>query len=274
MEVSDIMIMEYKDKKLIEYLLPGGKYRIDFGSGCGDMIMWYPQYEYLKRIYPECHFDLYCESGQEKIWGTVFDRDETSYDQVFHLNFPMSEGSDLRKAEKSGLEEIGFTSEQIAEIPELATIPLCPAPGGHVEPNLVGVHYHGTALPDSVGCPEPIAKQIWQEVKEAGYKPIETHMLHVYHNPANILFDFVDFHMRDTTATLSNLFGLIQRLEAFIGVASGPVVAAMSIMPERTMYLEKNHPLETYISDERVQSVNVMDYQSGSVCEWLGGLRK
>ena len=268
------MIMEYTNKKIVEYLKPGGRYRIDWPCGCGDLIMWYPQFEYLKKIYPQCHFDLYCESGQEKIWGTVFDRDEAPYDHVFHLNFPMSEGSNLRKAEKSALEELGLTSEQIAEIPELATIPPCPAPGKWVEliPNLVGVHYHGTALPNSVGCPEPVARQIWQEVKDAGYVPIETHFCHVYHNPVNVLYDFVDFHMRDTVATLSNLFGLIQRCQAFIGVASGPVVAAMSIMPERTMYLEKMHPLKTYISDPRVESVNVMSYENGSICKWLGGL--
>ncbi len=274
MEVFFLMIMEYSEKKIVEYLKPGGRYRIDWPCGCGDLIMWYPQYEYLKKIYPQCHFDLYCESGQEKIWGTVFDRDEIPYDEVFHLNFPMSEGSELRKAEKSGLEEIGFTPEQIAAIPELAIIPACPAPGGHVDSNLVGVHYHGTALPDSVGCPEPVARQIWQEIKEAGYIPVETHFIHTFHNSVNVLYDFVDYHMRDTTATLSNLFGLLQRLQAFIGVASGPVVAAMSIMPERVMYLERNHPLKTYISDTRVQSVNVMDYKQDSICEWLGGLDK
>lgn len=266
--------MEYSKKKLVEYIKPGGIYRIDFGCGVGDLIMWYPQFEYLQKTYPDCHFDLYCESGQEKIWGTVFDRDEAPYDHVFHLNFPMSEGSNLRKAEKSGLEELGLTPEQIAEIPELAKIPPCPAPGGWVDriPNLVGIHYHGTALPNSVGCPEPVARQIWQEVKQAGYIPIETHFIHVFHNSVNELFPWIDFHMRETTATLSNLFGLLQRLQAFIGVASGPVVAAMSIMPERVMYLERNHPLKTYISDKRVQSVSVMDYKSGSVYEWLEGL--
>ncbi len=266
------MIMEYSKKKLIEYLKPGGKYRIDWGCGCGDMIMWYPQYEYLKKIYPDCTFDLYCESGQEAIWGTVFDRDETPYDHVFHLNFPMSEGSDLRKAEKSGLEEIGFTPEQIAVIPELATLPQCPAPGGWVDKlsaQLIGVHYHGTALPNSVNCPEPVARQIWQEVKQAGYTPIETHLIHLYHNPVNELYPWIDFHVRDTTATLSNLFGLIQRCQAFIGVASGPLVVSLATMPERTMYLERNHPLKTYISDERVGVVNVMEYQSGSVLRWL-----
>ena len=269
------MIMEYKNKKLVEYIKSGGKYRIDWGCGCGDLIMWLPNYEYLKKIYPDCHFDLYCESGQEELFGTVFDRDEAPYDEVFHLNFPMSEGSDLRKAEKCALTEIGFTPEQIKEIPELATLPDCPPPGLWVDKldGLVGLHFHGTALPESVGCPEPVARQIWQEVKQAGKIPIETHYIHTFHNPVNVLFSWIDFHMRETKATLSNLFGLIQRLDAFIGVASGPLVAALATYPERVMYLEKNHPLKTYMSDERVGVVNVLDYQAGSVLAWLEGLR-
>lgn len=257
-----MMIMEYKDKKLVEYIKPGGKYRIDFGCGLGDMIMWHPIFEYLVGKFPDAHFDLYCESGQQKVWGTVFDRDETPYDQVFHLNFPMSEGSDLRKAEKCALEEIGLTPDEVATIPEVATLPAMPSP-------LVGVHFHGTALPGSVNCPEPVAKQIWQEIKDYGLVPIETHFTHVFHNPVNERFPWIDVSARNYKATLENLFGLIQRCRAFIGVASGPLVVALSTMPERTMYLERKHPLRTYISDERVASANVMDYEIGSVKRWL-----
>lgn len=256
------MITEYKTKKLIEYLKPGGKYRIDWGHGLGDLIMWYPLYERLKQIYSQCHFDLYCECGQEAIWGTVFDRDETGYDEVFSLDYPMSEGSNMMKTTKCAIDELGLSLEQIADITEVTTIPPFPSP-------LVGIHYHGTALPHSVGCPEPVAQQIWQEVKDCGLIPIECHFSHVFDNPINKRYPWIDVSVRNYKATLPNLFGLLQRCRAFIGVASGPFVAAVSMMPARTLYLERLHPLKTYISNPAVQSVKIDQYKSGTVQIWL-----
>lgn len=254
------MIADYEDKKVVEYLKPEGKYLVRFGHGLGDTIMFIPCYEKLKAEHPECQIDLYVESGQEEIFDSVPDKDAPEYDEIFHLDFPMAIGGELTKPAKCCVDELG-----IEPITALAELPDKPSP-------LVGVHFHGTALPDSVGCPEPVAQQIWEEILDAGKIPIECHFEHMFHNPVNKKYWFVSSHVRNCTANLHNLIGLIQHLGAFVGVASGPWVTAMSIMPERTMYLEKGHAVETYIEGDDAASVNVTTYPSGSVKQWLDGL--
>lgn len=253
------MITDFEDKKLVEYLEPGGKYLVRFGHGFGDTVMFIPIYDKLVGQFPDCQIDLYVESGQEEIWGSIADKDAPGYDVVFSLDFPMAIGSDLTKPAKCCIDEVG-----IEPITALAELPAKESP-------LVGIHYQGTALPDSVGCPQEIAQQIWNEVLEFGKVPIECHFEHMFHNPVNERYQFISSHVRNCAANLHNLIGLIQHTGAFIGVASGPWVAALSIMPERTLYLEKSHKLETYTDEDRAR-VDILDYRSGSVKEWLESL--
>lgn len=257
MEKIPNLIMKYKDKKLVEYLKPGLKVMIRFGHGLGDTLLFIPVYEKLKRLYPDVHFDLYVEAGQEQIFKSVKNKDDPSYDYIFHLDFPMSEGVKTSKPAKCCRDEIGI--DPITEVTRLGKYP---SP-------LVGVHFHGTALPGSVGCPENIAQQIWKEVKEAGKIPIEAHFQHMWHNPVNIKFPFVESTVRESQANLKNLIGLVQKCSAFIGVASGPFIVALSAMPKRTLFLERSHKLECYTLDKEVQRVDVQNYKPGSVKQWL-----
>lgn len=253
------MITEFKDKKLAEYLEPGGKYLVRFGHGLGDTIMFMPIYDALVEAYPDCQIDLYVESGQEEIWKSVPDKDAPGYDEVFSLDFPMAIGSGITKPAKCCIDEVGiepFTA--LAQLPDKAS-------------PLVGVHFQGTALPGSVGCPENVAQQIWNEVLECGKVPIECHFEHLFHNPENKKFWFISNHVRNCMANLHNLIGLIRHCGAFIGVASGPWVAALSIMPERTLYLEKSHKVETY-TDIEAARVDILNYQSGNIKQWLESL--
>ena len=255
------MIENYKDKKLVEYLKDDQKVLVRFGHGLGDTILWYPCFEKLKQLYPKVHFDLYVESGQEEIFESIADKDAEGYDHVFHLDFPMSEGSELTKMAKCCKEEIGIEPPE----QETAKLPSCESP-------FVAIHFHGTALPGSVGCPEEIAKQIWQEVKDSGKIPIEVHFEHCWHNPVNSKYGFIDVSVRGYQAKVSNLIGLIQHSFAFIGVASGPFIVALSTIPEKTMYLEKSHPLKTYTKKD-IAKINLNDFKPGVVKAWIQGLK-
>jgi hypothetical protein len=205
-------------------------------------------------------FDLYVESGQEDIFQSIKDKDATGYDQVFHLDFPMSEGSsNLSKPAKCCIDEIG-----IDPITEVATLPNFRSP-------IVAVHFHGTALPGSVGCPESIAAQIWNEIKEAGKIPVECHFEHCWNNPINKRYYFVDSSVRGSKSTLRNLIGLIQNSYAFIGVASGPFVVALSCIPERMLFLEKAHKIHNYTT-KPIAKIDINNYLPGSVKTWLEAL--
>ena len=260
-----ITIDNYTNKKLLQYIKPGGKYLIRFGHGLGDTIMFMPILDWLRNEYPDCIFDLYVAWGQEMIWTSVSELEPPGYDYIFVLHFPMSEGSDLLKQHKCAIDELGMLPQQLTGIPEVAPLPLMESP-------LVALHFQGTALPGSVNCPEPIAKQIWQEVKDFGKIPIEVHFQHAFHNPVNGRYPWIDLSVRNYKPTLTNLFGLVQRSWAFIGVASGPFVVALSVMPERLMYLERRHPLSTYTKREDVASVRIETYQPGQISTWLGNL--
>jgi hypothetical protein len=250
------MITSY-EKKLVEYLKEGQRVLLRFGHGWGDTQMFIPVFELLKKAYPAIHFDLYVESGQEEIFESIKNKDDPNYDYVFSLDFPMAEGSPETKLEKCCKEELGIE-------PPLNTKLYF---NNYVNP-FVAVHFHGTALPEAVGCPEEVAQRIWGEITEAGFIPIECHYEHIFHNPANAKYGFITRHVRDIPARLSGLIGLIQHCGAFIGVASGPLITAFNIMPEKTLFLEKNHKFENYYRYP-IAKVNVLDYRDGSVKNWL-----
>ncbi|NQU99899.1 MAG: hypothetical protein HQ538_04125 [Parcubacteria group bacterium] len=255
------MIDNFSGKKLTEYLKDGMKVLIRWGHGLGDLLMFLESYEKLKKDYPLVNFHLYTESGQEELWGDEKNKDAQDYDLVFSLNFPMAEGSNITKAEKCCIEEIGI-EPPVKEIVELSKY----------DSPFVALHFFGTALPGSVGCSEEVAKQIWQEVKDFGKIPISCHFEHCWHNPVNQKFGFVDISVRGYQAKISNLIGLIQHSFAFIGVASGPFVVALSVMPERTLYLEKSHPLKTYTKKD-IAKVDINNYQVGDVTKFLESLK-
>jgi hypothetical protein len=263
-----IEIDNYKEKKLIEHIKSGCRYLIRFGHGLGDTIMFMPLLDKLRADYPDCIFDLFVTCGQEEIWASASDLRPPGYDAIFVLHFPMSEGSPILKQHRCAISEIGMDMDDLIDVSEVAELPPMPSP-------LIALHFQGTALPNSVNCPEPVAKQIWQEVKDFGKVPIEVHFQHVFHNwSANPKYPWIDVSVRNYRATLPNLFGLIERCSAFIGVASGPFVVALSIMPESLLYLQRNHPLSTYTKREDIQSVDVMNYRTGMVTRWLERLNK
>lgn len=254
------MISDFKDKKLVEYLEPGMKVLIRFGHGWGDTQMFMPAFWILQRRFPNVTIDIYLECGQEEIFVTYPEKDSKEHDLVFSLNFPMSEGSAFTKVEKCCIEEIGI--KPFDEF--FPTFQRYRSP-------FVACHFQGTALPNSVNCPEATAQKIWNEVIEAGYIPIECHFEHCFHNPVNAKYGFISNSVRGCRAELSKLIGLIQHSFAFIGVASGPLITALCVMPTRTMYLERTHKLSSYTRMD-IAKTDVMNYQDGTLKAWLESL--
>jgi len=264
-------ITEYGNKKVVDYIKelertkPPGERKVlcRFGHGLGDTLMFMPTFWRLRELYPTTRIDLYIESGQEEIFHSVSaDKaaDFEEYDHIFVLHFPMSEGSEITKSQRCCVEELG-----IDPITDVAPIPEKPSP-------FVAVHFHGTALPDNVGCSEDVARLIWIDIIAAGKIPIECHYEHLFHNPVNEKFSFISNTVRDCVPSLHSLFGLLQHSFAFIGVASGPFVAALSCMADRMMYIQKDHRLETY-THKPIPRIKLEEgYRPGHVMEWLGTL--
>jgi len=221
--------------------------------------MFMPALEKLRDLCPDSRIDIHLECGQEAVFDSA-GRNDDDYELRFCLHYPMSEGSRLTKTEKCCHDELGITPPDR----DVAVLPDMPSP-------LVACHFQGTALPDSVNCPAEIAYQIWVEIKEAGKIPIECHFEHVFHNPVNEKYSFIDNSVRKYHADLKSLIGLIQRCFACIAVASGPFVTALSIMPDRLLFIQKHHKLASY-TKQPIEVLDVFNYREGQVRSWLESL--
>lgn len=265
-------IKEYSQKKVCEVLAEKvpKKVGLFFWHGLGDCLMFVKPFNELRRLFPDIEIDLLLQKGmgQEAVFpGAVFVGGESEaeglgYEYIFHIHFPMSEGDKVvvPKAEKCCSVELGIPP--ISGHPILDTKSL----------KLVGFSFNATALPGPAGCQEDVANKIWEEAKAAGYKPIEIMMEHAYHNPENSQFPFVDLSLRKVGVDLEFMIGTIKLLTAFVGVSSGPIHLALSLLPtSRVGYLEKNFPLIS-ITRDPVKVFNVREYKEGEMKRWLENL--
>lgn len=179
------------------------------------------------------------------------------YDLVVKITFPMNEGQTvLTKGEWCCKHEIG--------LPETWGHGALPK---HRTP-LVAVHFNITCLPDSCNPDRDTAERIWNDILEVGLVPMECHFQHIFHNPVNAKFDFIDASVRRCRPELSSLLGLISHARAFVGVVSGPFHVALSMLGhEKVMLLEKDFKKECF-TKLPVKTANLRDYK-GEVKEFL-----
>ena len=236
---------------------------IVFWHGVGDVVQFMGIFHYLKLKYTATHFDIGFQRGldEETFYpGAVLldnlDNIEEGYDFTFLIHFPV--------------EVEGLTKSELCCIEELGILPM----SGYkkiwtqFESRLCAVHFNLTCLPDLVVPEREVAERIWNDILAAGWIPIEVHFQHIYHNPVNEKFDFVDCTVRRCVPRIATLLGLIQRCGAFIGVVSGPFHCAMATLPhDRIAYLEKEIPVRRF-TYEPIKTFNVKDYQGG-ITEWL-----
>jgi len=268
-------LRDEQDRKLTDFITPEvKKVLIFFWHGLGDAIMFQEPLAALREQHPGVSFDVTVEEGlgqEDVIPGAVlldledageFNQERVpeqfqKYDLIAKINMPMSEGQDdYTKAEWCCLTELGI--EPVSGHP----FPACIA-------SLVGVHFHLTALPESGGIPYDVAKQIWGEIIEAGFTPIELLMEHKWHNPANEKYDFVDRHIRYWPAEIPVLANLLLLCGAYIGSLGGDFHLALSVKsPKRIMALERDFTVPMY-TKESITRINIKEYENGTVKEWL-----
>nr|HRU06982.1 hypothetical protein [Candidatus Brocadiia bacterium] len=256
------MARDYREAKVLDQIEPGKRYLIRFCHGLGDMVMFLPLWRALQELRPESRIDLQLFNGQEGLFGSVHNPDPKDYDDVFDIAFLCAEGSGWTKAWRCCVHELG-----IPPIQPLASLPLCDSP-------LVAVHFQGTSLPLATNCPEAVAAMIWAEVGSAGKMPFEVHYLHCWANPANRPYACVTNSARHAAVpaiTIPNLIGLLQRCFAFVGVLSGPAMAALALAPARCLILENRTRL-AYYTPTPAATLDVNAYKPGSVAAWLKSL--
>lgn len=269
-------IWEGDKPKLSHYLdeLKPKKVLIPFGHGLGDTIMFLNVFDKLSSLYPDVEFILALQKGlgfeelEPDIIGKnrkviyvsdlSYDKETFIYDIIADIDFPMSENqTEITKAERCCRDELGI--ELVAGHKRIT----CSAN------KLVGLHFQITCLPDSANVSYDIAKKIWQEIKDAGYIPMETLMKHPFHNPVNEKYDFIDRHIRDIPPKVSTLIGIIKNCERFICCVSGNFHVALSILPpEKICLLERDFKTECF-TKLPIKRINVKEYPDGEILRWL-----
>ena len=269
-------IWENENPKLNEYLdklAPGSRVLLVFWHGLGDLVMFLEPFLALKNRYPHVILDLAVQKGLgfeevtadlpntavKFIDGSFFENlPEDLYDIIADIDFPMSEG------------QVEFTKGEYCCIHELGIPPVA----GHRKltqgvNRLVGFHFQITCLPDSANVPYDVAKKVWEETKNAGYIPMETLIPHVFHNPINARYDFINRDLRDMQPKISTLVGVIQNCSHFICCVSGNFHVAMSVLPpERICLLERDFKAECF-TKLPIKRVNVKEYRDGEIQQWL-----
>jgi hypothetical protein len=240
---------------------------IPFWHGVGDVVMFLPLLEEVRRLYPGIRFDIgLCRGLDQESFvpeAVLLDGDwrekipTMEYDIVFPCNFPIEDLNNpgKTKAEVCCERELGIVPPPTSHLPILAR-------------PLVGVHFQITSVPWVANADEPVAKQIWEDIKSVNCTPIETHYQHVFHNPANVRYEFVDNHVRACGARLHNLMSMLRACTWFVGVVSGNFHLALSILgPQRVLLLEKDLKAG-HFTKWPIATANLKDYK-GEVGAWL-----
>lgn len=260
-----MIITDFSRMKMSDYL-DTGKYKtvlIIFHHGLGDSVIFHSTCLCsLKQRYPDITFYFSTKNGQEKMFGKV-DEDPSKYDICFKLSFPCSEWGqrDETKFEKCARVELGI------ELVQQDWTPIIP-----VRSPFVGIHLNSTCAPQ-MDCPRDYAKKLYDQIKEAGLVPIDTHMRHCNDNKRSLVYDFQSsLRIDNIPASLDTLIGIISTCRGFAGVPSGNITIAHMIFrehPERILYMTSEWPARR-TTRQPVCEVNIRKpYDKNKVAEWL-----
>jgi len=265
-----MLITSYDHAKVSDYLIKESprKVCLIFWHGLGDVIMFLSPLSELRSLFPETRIDIALQDGvgQEELFPeglliTTPNEAIEGYDYTFQIHFPMSEHLNGAHTKQGWccIQELGI--DPIDDYPILKEYPS----------KLVACHFQATALPDPINPSEETTELIWKEIIEAGYIPIEAFFKHRYYNPVNAKFGFIDCTIRQAKPSIKTLIGLYQHCAASICVASGNLPLSLSVMPERTLYLQKAFSIKCYTKQD-IETVDINEYEEGVVKEWLDKL--
>jgi len=246
-----------------------------FFHGLGDFISFRSCYAELTRAFPTVKFSYGFETGiryedfieEHENYEILRESEENdaliinNYDLVFHIAYGQQQESFRTKAETCTEQEFGLPAQAITHMPFKA-----------VKKKLVGIHFYSTWFPRGVGLVgdnESVAEAIWSEIRGAGYIPIETHFEHKWANPDNPNFGFCNSNVRGCECSAENLISVIQSCHAFLGTHSGNIHAALTCLPPNRVAYLKTYLSRESLTTEPIEVININNYESGSVAEWL-----
>jgi len=137
----------------------------------------------------------------------------------------------------------------------------------------IGVHFFGFTGAEAKFCPNHLTELIWNEVIKAGYEPFECHMRPSFRTDYKDCetdgdaCHFIDeeHSLRYQKPDLQLMRNEIGKCKYFIGVDSGPLYLAASLLGyDRIIGLE-NLKRMSYFCPKPFQKVSVREYQRGTI---------
>lgn len=139
----------------------------------------------------------------------------------------------------------------------------------------VGVHFFGMTGVNEKYCPISVAKMIWNDIIKAGFEPFECHMQpgfrKKYTDCSDNTCDFIEQHqtIRYQKSDLKLMMDEISKCHYFIGVDSGPLYLAATIIGYDNVIGLENKKRISYYSPKHISSVSVREYQEGTIYQRL-----
>lgn len=248
---------------------PHASYLLIFPHGLGDVLNAYPCIESLKALFPKTRIDVALKESNQSLKLHTADM-KYSYDFKFVANYyiPSVKFKPLTKNQLFCKMELGIDPpEDLFYKKSLGTF---------TSP-IVTLGFHSYCFPVEQGCPLQVAENIAKGVKDAGFLPL----LLKFENNVKLIepynySKYIKASTEDCVSNFNNLFGLIERSYAFIGVLGGPMWAAFNLLgPNRCLCLEhmRNCSWKHYPDSEK-QFIYQFDITAEKVKEWLLNLKK
>lgn len=289
-----------------------GKILFIFDHGLGDVIEFLPLFEYVKNTFSKWQFkigihkDLHItnELHEDIIqlddlnpaftipYGTSIVQDNKVFKRyrmynyakiftyIFAIQFydyryptpyttPMK--SNKLKVDMCKVAEFGFSDN--VQLPEykIKIIKQC---NYDIPDNTVCVHFNGHTDKAMKTPLSEIQKQIWQEVIDSGFFPLDIHQNSKVQrlDSKQDIPDWMNVNntIRDENISLSDLISIISNSKKMIGIVSGPLCMASNILGgENCLMLEGKIKAEHYVRATKHNIIDIFNYKNGSVKDFL-----
>ena len=282
-----IISVRYKEQNIYDFCLSqlsGGKILLIFNHGLGDFINFMPLYLELKnKLTPKWRFQLGGDIhrgfqyliGEEYVPINNYGVRELQrlYTKIVRTVYPEPT---IEQKERGHTKPYCCNDHEIG----LPNFIWTPWRNKKINPiisssNKIGVHFFGNTNAKFKNTNSETAEIIWNEIKEMGYAPFEVHQFHNFTFDTNLwnpLFIAKNETLRYLKADLRKMVSAIQDCKYFVGVDSGPLYLASSILgSDNCVGLEREYKISWY-NPSITNIINTSNYKKGSITQLIGKL--
>jgi hypothetical protein len=273
------MIVDYKDKKVYDHLKlrPYGKVLFIFDHGLGDLINFFPLYESMKNLFPNCTFKIGVPEKRkytQELHPSIISLDNSFrskmylYQHIFRIHY--KEPSIEERFE-------GIKKPYLCNSLEIGIPNLIWKPFKHSDFVInsndsvhIGVHFTGSTNPRFKNINFSIMERIWKEIEECGCIPFDVHM-DCYTTLDKNFPKFINKSnsLRFKKINMELLIYAIKQCKFFFGIDSGPFYLATSILGvNKCIFLKNKMDINWYFPNP-VKIIDTLNYNNGTVTKLL-----